>query len=126
MSRAKSIHAAEAALFRALAHPVRLQILDILSEGEVCVCHIQAVLRQRQAYVSQHLMALRSAGLVASRKHGLRVYYQISEPHMQTMLGEARQVALAHGSAALPGAGLTLRPNHCKCPRCVENGESVS
>jgi DNA-binding transcriptional ArsR family regulator len=50
--------------FKALAHPVRLQILDMLRSGEVCVCHMEAVLGKRQAYISQQLMVLRDAGLV--------------------------------------------------------------
>ena len=66
-------------VFNALAHPSRLEILDLLREGEACVCHIQAMLDQRQAFISQHLNVLRNAGLVSSRKDGLRVYYQVSD-----------------------------------------------
>ena len=43
---------------------------------------MQAALSQRQAYVSQHLMALREAGIVTCRKDGLRVYYQLSDPRI--------------------------------------------
>jgi ArsR family transcriptional regulator len=57
----------QAALLKALAHPVRLQILDILRDGEQCVCHIEAVLGLRQAYILQQLMLLRKAGLLADR-----------------------------------------------------------
>jgi DNA-binding transcriptional ArsR family regulator len=63
--------------FKALAHPVRLQILDMLRGGEVCVCHMEAVLGKRQAYISQQLMVLRDAGLVESRKDGLSVFYRV-------------------------------------------------
>ena len=50
---------------KAMAHPVRLQILDMLRGGdEVCVCHMEAALRRRQAYISQQLMVLRDANLV--------------------------------------------------------------
>jgi DNA-binding transcriptional ArsR family regulator len=44
--------------FKALAHPVRLQILDMLRSGEVCVCHMETALGKRQAYISQQLMVL--------------------------------------------------------------------
>jgi DNA-binding transcriptional ArsR family regulator len=63
--------------FKALAHPVRLQILDMLRSGEVCVCHMEAALGKRQAYISQQLMVLRDAGLVEARKDGLSVFYRL-------------------------------------------------
>ena len=48
---------------KALAHPVRLQILDMLrADDEVCVCHMEAAFGKRQAYISQQLMVLREAG----------------------------------------------------------------
>lgn len=52
---------------KAMAHPTRLEILDILRRGEECVCHTEAALGRRQSYISQQLMALRDAGLVGSR-----------------------------------------------------------
>jgi DNA-binding transcriptional ArsR family regulator len=61
-----------AARFKALAHPVRLQILDMLRRGEACVCHMETALDKRQAYISQQLMVLRDAGLVDARKDGLQ------------------------------------------------------
>jgi DNA-binding transcriptional ArsR family regulator len=67
-----------ARFFHILSHPARLQILDILRGGEECVCHIQSVLGKRQAYVSQQLMVLRDAGLVADRKEGLNVFYRLT------------------------------------------------
>jgi len=69
----------QAELLKAMAHPVRLRILEIPRNGEQCVCHIEAVLSLRQAYISQQLMLLRKAGLVANRKDGLRVYYRITD-----------------------------------------------
>lgn len=75
-----------AAYFKALAHPARLQIVDILRSGEVCVCHIETALRKRQAYVSQQLMILREAGFVESRKDGLQVYYRLTDPTLAELL----------------------------------------
>ena len=69
-------------MFNALAHPVRLEILALLRDGEACVCHIQAMLNLRQAYISQHLNVLRHAGLVSSRKEGIRVYYKVSDAQL--------------------------------------------
>ncbi len=84
---------AEARLLALLAHPIRLQIVELLRQGEVCVCDMQAALGQRQAYVSQHLMALREAGIVSCRKDGLRVYYQLSDPRVLGVLDQVQVVS---------------------------------
>ena len=51
-------------LLKALSHSTRLAILDILRDGEQCVCHMEATLNLRQAYISQQLMILKQAGLL--------------------------------------------------------------
>lgn len=60
-----------------LAHPVRLQILDILARhaGQVCVCDIESAVPVKQPTVSHHLRLLRDAGLVDCERHGLWAYY---------------------------------------------------
>ncbi len=83
----------EARLLALLAHPMRLQILALLRQGEMCVCDMQAALNQRQAYISQHLMVLREAGLVTCRKEGLRVYYQLSEPYILRVLEQVQAMS---------------------------------
>ena len=59
----------QAQVFRALAHPVRLRILDILSKQEACVCHLTAILGQRQPYVSQQLATLRESALARAARN---------------------------------------------------------
>jgi len=115
-------YALEADVFSVLAHPARLQILELLRAGEVCVCHIQATLGRRQAYISQHLIALRQAELVTSRKDGLRVYYQVCDPQIFTVLDNAQK--LSHASGKWLGRSpikLALAPprGRCKCPQCM-------
>ena len=83
----------EARLLALLAHPIRLQIVELLRHGEVCVCDMQTALGQRQAYVSQHLMALREAGLLTRRKDGLHVYYQLSDPSILRVLDQVHAVS---------------------------------
>ncbi len=101
---------------KALAHPVRLQIVDMLRQGELCVCHIRAALDKRQAYISQQLMVLREAGLVATRKDGLRVFYRLADPHAEALL------ALMFGpTPAEPPTPLA----ECPCPRCVHLHEAA-
>jgi len=62
-----------------LAHPIRLQILDLLaqSEGQVCVCDLEAAVSVKQPTVSHHLRLLRDAGLIDCEKHGLWAYYTV-------------------------------------------------
>lgn len=98
-----------AELFKGLSHPTRLQILDLLREGEMCVCHIEASLNKRQAYVSQQLMSLRDAGLVQSRREGLQVYYWLADARLTDlltlMLGTSRPMSIQ----CVEG---------CPCPSC--------
>lgn len=114
-----------AQVYKALAHPVRLQILEVLQEeGEACVCHMEARLNQRQAYISQHLAKLREVGLVEDRREGLNVFYALTYPGVNTLLQEARQLAttVAHNN----GIELTfapirkVSPERCGCPKCEE------
>lgn len=69
-----------AAIFAALADVTRLRILNLLGEGELCVCDLMAVLREPQSKVSRHLSYLRRAGLVSGRKEGLWMHYRLARP----------------------------------------------
>lgn len=65
---------------KAIADPVRLRILHALKDGERCVNDLLTGLGCSQANVSKHLSVLRRAGLVASRRDGVNVYYRIADP----------------------------------------------
>ena len=65
-------------IFRALSDRTRLRILNLLRDGEVCVCHLVAVLDSPQPTVSRHLAYLRKAGLVVARKEGLWMHYRLA------------------------------------------------
>jgi DNA-binding transcriptional ArsR family regulator len=111
----------EAEVINGMAHPIRLEILELLRDGEVCVCHIQAMLGQRQAYISQHLNVLRKAGLVTSRRDGLRVYYQASDPKVLETLDQVRSMLEALGMwqpGAMGAADPVQRKRSCHCPQC--------
>ncbi len=103
---------------KALAHPARLRIMRVLAaEGEACVCHLEARLSLRQAYLSQQLARLRQAGLVEDRKDGLNVYYAVGDPDIDRLLGLLVEMA----SANLPNgwSDPDLTPNaDCPCPKC--------
>jgi ArsR family transcriptional regulator, arsenate/arsenite/antimonite-responsive transcriptional repressor len=67
-------------LFKALADPVRLRLLNLMADGEVCVCHLYETLNLPQSTVSRHLAYLRKRGLVIGRKEGLWVHYRLAKP----------------------------------------------
>ena len=68
-----------AAIAKALADPVRLQLVDVLRKhaGKVCVCELVPLFDLSQPTVSHHLKVLREAGLVASERRGLWAYYYV-------------------------------------------------
>lgn len=107
---------------KALAHPTRLAILDILREGEQCVCHMEATLSLRQAYISQQLMILKNAGLVEPRRDGLNLYYRILQPEIYNVID-----ALSVVTGIAPEL-----PKHkhakaeCPCPKCNANAGRVT
>jgi DNA-binding transcriptional ArsR family regulator len=103
----------QARLFFALMHPVRLQILALLRGGEQCVCHLEAHLGQRQAYISQQLAILRKAGLVTDRRDGSNIFYRLVGPEVLTLLDTARAMTGGDEGNALPP------PVFCPCPRCL-------
>ncbi len=71
-------------MLRALADPLRLQLLLALAEeGELCVCKLVALLDEPQPKVSQHLRVLRAAGLVESRKEGIWSHYRLTVPNSE-------------------------------------------
>src|SRR3989304_8605298 len=81
-------------LLKAIAHPTRLRILEALAEGgEACVCHLESVLGQRQATISQQLARLRRDGLVTDRRQGLNVFYTLVDAGLLALVGGARQAA---------------------------------
>ena len=116
----------QADLLKALAHPIRLQILDILNESESCVCHLTTILKQRQPYVSQQLMILREAGLVLDRKEGVIVYYRLADQHLVALMESAREMLRATGvqveRAAIPVAPVS----GCPCPKCNPSASKVT
>jgi ArsR family transcriptional regulator len=67
-------------LFKALSDETRLRIMVLLSEKELCVCHLEWALGLTQAKVSRHLTTLKNAGLVKARRQGLWMFYSLNNP----------------------------------------------
>ncbi len=67
-------------LFKALADPTRLRLINLMGDDEVCVCFFVEVLKTNQPKISRHLAYLRRAGVVAARREGKWIHYRIVEP----------------------------------------------
>jgi ArsR family transcriptional regulator len=90
----KTTHDFKAAVFKALAHPNRLRILEALRcDDEICNCEIGPKLGLEQSNLSRHLLALSEAGLVVARKEGVRMMYYVSDPRVFTLVDLAGEIA---------------------------------
>jgi ArsR family transcriptional regulator len=100
-----------ASFLQTIGQPARLQILLAIGTSEPCVCHLEATFGWRQAYLSQHLMALRKAGIVVTSRQGRNIHYRLSNP---------RLLAIIQQAADLQGVTLPeLAPSpECECPNC--------
>ena len=86
----------KAQFFRALAHPVRIKILEILVRGDRSVQELQKALKLEQPVVSQQLAVLRNRGIVTSQKQGLSVRYALRDPAVGRLLAVARRIFNNH------------------------------
>ena len=105
-------------IFRAISTPARFQILTAIGNGEACVCHLEALLDLRQAYISQQLMEMRDAGLVDTRRDGRYIFYRLTEPDLLNLLIDigklfgvpTKELELLLAADPLP---------KCCCPNCI-------
>jgi DNA-binding transcriptional ArsR family regulator len=96
----------------------RLQILCAIGRGEPCVCHLEATFGWRQAYLSQHLMALREAGVVTASRRGRNIHYRLRDPRLLDLIRQ---------SADLRGVSLpeVCARRKCTCPDCGRKEEQA-
>ena len=90
------IYALKADFFRALGHPARVRMLQLLREDERSVGALRDALGLDASSTSQHLAALRAQGLVVSRKQGTSVYYRVRDPRTLELLELAKQIISGH------------------------------
>lgn len=81
-------------VFKALAHPTRLQIIQLLKEKPLCVCEILPQLESEQSNTSQHLSILKNQGIVESRKDGSMMIYKIKSPEVYDMIDSVEKIIL--------------------------------
>lgn len=79
------IYEAKAQIYKALGHPIRIQVVEILTQGEKSVSELATQVGAKEANLSRHLGVLKSAGIVRARKEGLNVYYQLIMPCLVNM-----------------------------------------
>jgi ArsR family transcriptional regulator len=74
-------------LFRSLADPTRLRLLNLIAGREICVCYFTEILGIGQPKVSRHLAYLRRAGIVAARREGKWMHYRMATPKDEAVAG---------------------------------------
>ena len=93
----RELQTLKAEFFRAMAHPARIRILEVLSESaEQSVQALQALLSMDQPIVSQQLAKLRAHGVVTGRKEGTTVLYALADPRIADLLKIAREILNTH------------------------------
>ena len=80
MPRTQARLATRANVFKALAHPSRLLIVEQLAQNERCVCELTEMIGADMSTVSKHLSVLKGAGIIQDDKRGLQVYYRLKMP----------------------------------------------
>ncbi|MNN61440.1 putative HTH-type transcriptional regulator [compost metagenome] len=86
----------KAEFFKALAHPMRIRILEVLAEGERNVNELQTILGSEGSAVSQQLAVLRAKNLVNTVKDGTTVVYSLRDPLLKDLLAVAKQIFNNH------------------------------
>jgi len=86
------LYQAKAEFFKALAHPARIRVLELLSEREHSVSEMLADVGLEPAHLSQQLAVLRKMNLVTTRKEGSVVYYSLVSPQVAELLAVARRI----------------------------------
>lgn len=112
----KSVDERLSNLFKMIGQPTRLKIMLVIGSGEACVCHIEAVLGIRQATISQHLMVLRDADLLTTKRDGRNIFYRLTKPELFDAICKFAAVT-GVSTEGLTQFSCQPTPN-CPCPRC--------
>jgi len=107
-----------AAPLTAIASPQRIAILLLIGKGEACVCHIEASLGWRQAYISQHLMALRKADILQDRREGRYIFYRLKDTSILDLVTASALLSGLSTETVSTLINTQIHPS-CECPQCV-------
>ena len=109
-------------LLKEISLPARIRILLTIGREEVCVCHLEAVLGMRQAYLSQHLMALRQAGVLITNRNGRFINYRLANPKILDVI---KITANLLNISLEDGRENNFMKKLCSCPKCRRFDEVV-
>jgi len=107
-----------AAPLTAIASPQRVAILLAIGKGESCVCHLEANLGWRQAYISQHLMALRKADILEDRRKGRYIFYRLKDASLLDLITASARLSGLSGETVASLINMRVNPS-CECPQCA-------
>ena len=94
----KPSYAEHALIFKALSDPTRLQILDMLSCGELCACDILEAFQITQPTLSYHMKILVDSGLLSAKKEGVWINYRQQKERIEVMFNFLTEITQATGS----------------------------
>ena len=98
-SKVKAKYEARAQIMKAMSHPTRLFVVDVLSRGERCVCELTEMVGDDISTISKHLSVLRNAGIIAGAKRGTQVFYSLRIPCVLEFLACVESVLKANAKA---------------------------
>ncbi len=102
---------------QAIASTQRIAILLAIGNGEACVCHLEAALGWRQAYISQHLMALRKADILQDRRAGRYIFYQLKDASLLDLVTASARLSGLSAESISALINTRVIPS-CECPHC--------
>ena len=105
-------------LLETISPLTRLQILLAIGTGEACVCHLEAALGLRQAYISQHLMALRKADILLDRREGRYIFYRLKDQSLLDLITASATLSGIPTETISALINTRINPS-CECPQCV-------
>lgn len=81
-------------IMKAIAQPTRLRIIELLRDGEHCVCEIFPAIGHEQSNTSRHLQMMLKSGILNQRKEGLKIYYSLRHPEVLEMVRLAERIVV--------------------------------
>jgi ArsR family transcriptional regulator, arsenate/arsenite/antimonite-responsive transcriptional repressor len=106
-----------ASLLETISPLTRLQILLAIGTGEACVCHLETALGLRQAYISQHLMALRKADILQDRREGRYIFYRLKDAALLDLIADSARLSGLSPESVPALINTRINPS-CECPQC--------
>ena len=88
-------------MLKAMAQPTRLRIIELLRDGEHCVCEIFPAIGHEQSNTSRHLQMMLKSGILNQRKDGLKIYYSLRHPEILQILDLAEELVQKEAEMAI-------------------------